>query len=76
MTSEELSRFEQAHKAAARRYEATRTNRNAAVVEALSQGLAAAHIARVTGLTRSRISQIVKAAGEIQSTSGVEAAGS
>jgi hypothetical protein len=54
----ELYKAEAAQVAAFRRWEAKREARNAAVRQAISDGMTHAQIARATGLTRSRVGQI------------------
>ena len=58
MTTEELQKAEAAYRAASRRAEKAREQRNRLVCEALAQGWTHAKIADATGLTRGRVGQI------------------
>lgn len=58
MTGTELARREKDYRRAAKAAEQLRSQRNAAVVLAASEGMTHAEIARATGLTRSRVGQI------------------
>lgn len=58
MTVEGLRKAETAYRAATQRREQAREARNAAVREALLEGMTHAQIAEATGLTRSRVGQI------------------
>jgi hypothetical protein len=59
MTAEQLKKAEAAYRAASSRAETARAARNAAVAQALADGWTHAQIAEATGLTRSRVGQIV-----------------
>lgn len=61
MTAEELKKTEAAYRAAVRRMDAKREARNAAVREALADGMTHQQIADATGLTRGRINQLREA---------------
>ena len=58
MTADELRSAEARYQRAFRRAEEARTDRNAAVRQALEAGWTHAQIAEATGLTRSRVGQI------------------
>lgn len=58
MTEQELAKAEAAYRAAFRRAEKLREERNALVRQALSEGWTHATIASATGLSRGRISQL------------------
>lgn len=58
MTADELRKAEAAYRAASRRAEAKRLERNQAVRAALKAGMTHAAIADITGLSRGRIGQI------------------
>lgn len=58
MDAKQLQRAEAAYQAAARRAEQAREARNAAVRQAIADGMTHADIARATGLTRGRIGQL------------------
>jgi hypothetical protein len=59
MDSKELRRAEAAYRAAFRRAEERREARNRAVRQAVKAGIRQAEVARITGLGRARIGQIV-----------------
>ena len=59
--ADKLRRAEAAYRAASRRAEAARAERNAMVWEALDSNWTHAQIAAATGLTRGRINQIAQA---------------
>lgn len=58
VTDEELMKEERAYKRAKRRFEEATERRRGAIREH-AQGTSQAHIGRVLGLTRARVSQIV-----------------
>jgi CRP-like cAMP-binding protein len=58
MTAEELRKLEAHYQRGAKTAEDRRIARNAAVRQALKEGMTHAQIAEATGLTRGRISQI------------------
>jgi hypothetical protein len=58
MTDDELRKVEAAYRAASRRAEKLREERNALVRAALAEGWTHARIAAATGLTRGRINQL------------------
>lgn len=58
MTAEELRWIEARHERALRRYETARTERNAAIHQALAEGWTHARIAQAMGLTRGRVGQL------------------
>lgn len=58
MSAADLRKTEAAYRAAFRRAEAKREARNAAVRQALVEGMTHAQIAEATGLTRGRINQL------------------
>lgn len=58
MTVKDLARAESRYQKAFQRAEAERELRNAAVRQALAEGMRPADIARATGLTRARIAQL------------------
>jgi transposase len=57
---DELRNAEARYQRAFARYEQAREARNAAVTQALAEGMSQAQIARATGLTRGRINQITQ----------------
>jgi hypothetical protein len=57
-----LHATETAYRKSAERTEAFRLKRNQAIREAVANGTPQAQVARITGMTRGRISQIVAAA--------------
>lgn len=58
MSADELRKTEAAYRAASRRAEKLREERNAAVRKALAEGMTHQQIADATGLTRGRINQL------------------
>jgi DNA-binding NarL/FixJ family response regulator len=58
MTAAELRKTEAAYRAASRRSEALRTERNRLIAQALAEGWTHQQIADATGLSRGRVSQI------------------
>lgn len=74
MTTEQLADVEAAYRAASARAEELRERRNAAVREAVGDGMSQAQIARAMSLTRSRVGQIAEAKGLAQQSKPVSRA--
>lgn len=66
--SRRLEKAEAAYRDAVTQAEALRLKRNAAVLAALDAGMTQGEVARITGLVRPRIGQILKAATEATQT--------
>lgn len=64
MDAKQLQQAERAYRSATRRAEQAREARNAAVCEALAEGMTHAEIARATGLTRGRVGQLAVASAQ------------
>lgn len=62
MDTKQLQRAEAAYRSAAQRAEQAREARNAAVRQAIADGMTHAEIARITGLTRARVGQLAERA--------------
>ena len=58
MTQKELARTERTYRTATARAEEARAVRNAAIRQALTQGMTHAQVSMLTGLSRGRIGQI------------------
>jgi hypothetical protein len=64
MTAAQLRKAEDAYRAAFERSEAKRQARNEAIRAAVAKGMTQVEVARITGLGKARIGQIVNNGGE------------